>query len=480
MILTHTYANQLHDLVSPVPPRLLRRQRLAMVNHSLATQLQLPVEWWQDNHITDLLGNPESPLSKQAVAQKYGGHQFGQWNPMLGDGRGLLLGEMQDLNGYRHDLHLKGAGQTPYSRHADGRAVLRSTLREYIGSEALHHLGIPSSRSLCLFSSDELIFREQPEPGAMMIRTAPSHLRFGHFEYFMHSQEKDKLGALFDYTLHEHFAELLKHANPHYALLERITLTTARLIALWQAYGFVHGVMNTDNMSIHGITFDYGPYAFLDNLNSNAVFNHSDEAGRYAYDQQPGVALWNLNALAHAFTPYLSVDDIRRALTQYESTFLTQYRTIMCQRLGLSTESESSIELINQWLRMVEQQQRDYHYTLRRLSLEDVTEKRAPLRDDFVDRDAFDVWWQAYRSARINTLNDPQATSASMLQCNPAVVARTHLLQRAIDKAEAGDFTFSEQLVDALSAPFSKQYDDTEFNYPPMPDQQTGSLSCSS
>lgn len=480
MILTHTYANQLSDLVSPVTPRPLRQQRLVMVNKKWAEQLQLPSAWWQGDTFTNMLGDERSVLCQYAVAQKYGGHQFGQWNPMLGDGRGLLLGEVQGRDSLRYDLHLKGSGQTPYSRHADGRAVLRSTLREYIGGEALYHLGIPSSRSLCLFTSEELIFREQPEFGAMMIRTAPSHLRFGHFEYFMRSQEKQKLDALFEYTFTYYFPDLRQHPRPHYALLEHITLTTARLIALWQAYGFVHGVMNTDNMSIHGITFDYGPYAFIDNFKSNAVFNHSDEGGRYAFDQQPGVALWNLNALAHSFTPYLAVEEIRQALTQYESTFLNQFSLIMQRRLGLIEHHEASQRLVNQWLAMVEQQQRDYNHTLRSLSLADVNQDKPALRNEFIDRQAFDNWWQAYREVRLNNSQSQSEQHRAMQQCNPAVIARTHLLQRAIEEAEQGDFSFAEQLIEAVSDPYNNAYDDTEFSRPPGTEHTIGSLSCSS
>ena len=301
MQLSHHYATDLSETVSAVTPQPLSDLTLCLTNTALAEQFNLPTDWFTDQGIIEQIFSEQGALGKQAVAQKYGGHQFGQWNPYLGDGRGLLLGEVTDDKGAQFDLHLKGAGQTPYSRHADGRAVLRSTLREYIGSEALHHLGIPSSRSLCMFTSNERVYRELPEPGAMMIRMAPSHLRFGHFEYYFHSKDYDILDKLMDFTLTRHFPDCASQAEPHKALLKAITLRTARMVALWQVHGFVHGVMNTDNMSIHGITFDYGPYAFMEQFKSDAVFNHSDHEGRYAFDRQPGIALWNLNALAYAF-----------------------------------------------------------------------------------------------------------------------------------------------------------------------------------
>lgn len=474
MSLTHRYAEHLSALVSPVAPKVLTGQQLQLVNHSLASSLGLPDSWWQQNHITAQLSCPASVLSAGAVAQKYGGHQFGQWNPYLGDGRGLLLGETTDENGHSVDLHLKGAGQTPYSRGADGRAVLRSTIREYLGSEALHALGIPSSRSLCLFSSDETVFREQPEPGAMMIRTSPSHIRFGHFEYYFHSGEKDKLDALFRYTLEHHFPECLDAANPHLALLNTIVLRTARLIALWQNHGFVHGVMNTDNMSVHGITFDYGPYAFMESFTSNAVFNHSDHQGRYAFDQQPGIGLWNLNVLAHCFSDYCSVDEIRSALMKYETTFINQFQHLMAARMGLSPDVAETQEVVNQWLALIEKEQADYTNCFRKLALTNFEDTSPAMRDDFVDREKFDNWWQKYCQHR-----DRAVSTDSLLRLNPAVIPRTHLLQQAIEQAEAGDFGECRALLKALTSPFDTKWDG-HFYSKPGANQQGGMLSCSS
>lgn len=470
MQLNHRYATELAETVSAVKPQPLNGMTMPMYNQALATQFNLP----EAKALMAAMFDEQGELAQGSVAQKYGGHQFGQWNPSLGDGRGLLLGEVSDGDGKRFDLHLKGAGQTPYSRHADGRAVLRSTLREYIASEALHHLRIPTSRALCLITSEQTVQRERPESGAMMIRMAPSHLRFGHFEFYYHNQQKDTLDKLMQYAMTHHFSECLADANPHKALLTAITLRTARMVALWQTFGFVHGVMNTDNMSIHGITFDYGPYAFIEHFQSDAVFNHSDYEGRYAFDRQPGIALWNLNALAYAFSDYLNVDDIRACLTLFEPTFLSQYRHQMLSRIGLDDNAENETSL-NTWLSLLSAEKRDYTQSFRQLATADPHQETSPLRDHFVDRNAFDNWWQDYRQRRISAATQHE----ELTQLNPVVIPRTHYLQAAIEAAEQGDFAPSHKLMEAVRQPFNDNQATRDFSQPGTNRSQV-SLSCSS
>jgi uncharacterized protein YdiU (UPF0061 family) len=487
MGLLNRYAETLSELGSFVLPEPLKDMRVGLFNTTLANELALPAPLLQPQNMLDWLYSPVTPLTQQAFAQKYGGHQFGQWNPELGDGRGLLLAEVIDSNAQPHDLHLKGAGPTPYSRHADGRAVLRSTLREYIGAEALHYLGIPSSRSLCLFTSADTVYRERPETGAMMIRTAPSHIRFGHFEYYFYASQKDKLQRLLDFTIEHHFAECKAATNPYAALLGAVVTRTARLVALWQSHGFVHGVMNTDNMSIHGITFDYGPFAFLDNYEPGAVFNHSDHQGRYAFNQQPGIALWNLNALAHAFSGHCSVDEIKAALSTFEPTFISQYQHVMLSRMGLETnEQEQSLALMQSWLQILETKNLDYTYCFRQLALADINKTQCPFNDIFVsqenrfnhvtlvDQEKADAWWESYRELRL-----AKEEETELLSLNPAVIPRTHLLQQAIELAEKGDFSLSESLLEATSTPFDARWDTHAFSKPPSSSTHT-SLSCSS
>jgi uncharacterized protein YdiU (UPF0061 family) len=474
--LSHHYANALPELVSPVKPQPLKGMRTAMVNEALASSFAISPQEWQQDTLLHALFKKDSALHQHAVAQKYGGHQFGQWNPQLGDGRGLLLGERQNQQGEWFDLHLKGAGQTPYSRHADGRAVLRSTIREYLGSEALHHMGIPSSRSLCLFSSEQQVMRERPELGAMMIRMAPSHIRFGHFEYYCHSGQKKALDDLMNFCLAQHFVHCQQATNPHLAMLTEITKNTARMLALWQTHGFVHGVMNTDNMSIHGITFDYGPYAFVDDFKPSAVFNHSDYEGRYAFDRQPGVALWNLNALAHGFMHYCSSAEITQALQEYEPCFIREYQSKMLLRLGIHKTTPTAITVMNQWLNMLAAEQLDYHSTFRVLAMADITQAQPDLRDHFIHRPMFDQWWPLYQEAREHNHSGQQ----SMLQHNPVMVLRTHYLQQAIAAANQGDYSIAESLMSALKSPYADNELTRHWSAPPAKSQQPGMLSCSS
>ena len=422
----------------------------------------------------------DSPLTQYAVAQKYGGHQFGHWNPDLGDGRGLLLTEVVSPDGKRWDLHLKGAGQTPYSRFADGRAVLRSSIREYLASEALFHLGIPSSRALCLIASDELVYREKSEMGAMLMRVCQSHLRFGHFEYFYHSGQSDKLQRLFDYSFQYHFQECATAANPYAAMLTKIVKDTAVMIAKWQAYGFNHGVMNTDNMSIHGITFDFGPYAFLDDFKPDFICNHSDPQGRYSFDSQPGIGLWNLNALAQAFTPHLSKGEITRILQEYEPSLLDEYGRVMRAKCGLQPNHANNSGLINEWLDMLVAEHKDYTVMFRLLSKFDPALNDPTLRDQFIDRPRFDKWATMLEQTLAEQQWSTTERRLSMLAHNPKVILRNYLAQQVIDKAEQGDFTLFEQLLAALSQPFDENPEHDRFAAQPPDWGKELEISCSS
>lgn len=478
MLFDHTYANKLAELVSSVAVSPLSQPKLAIFNHALCEQLGLP-EWFSEE--TKLLGalfEQQGALNKHSIAQKYGGHQFGGWNPDLGDGRGLLLGELTDPQNQRWDLHLKGAGQTPYSRSGDGRAVLRSTIREYLASEALHGLGIPTSRALCLIASSEPVYREKQEKAAALIRVCQSHIRFGHFEYFYHSKQHDKLNDLFDYTLKYHFAKCLEHDSPHLAMLEEVVISTANMIAKWQAYGFCHGVMNTDNMSVHGITFDFGPYAFLDAYEPGYICNHSDYQGRYAFDHQPDAALWNLNALAHAFTLHLDIEQIKQVLGKYEHQLREQYASLMRQKLGLFTSQDGDMLLVNQWLDLLASDKRDYTSSFRMLSQVDVTDSQ--VTDYFINRKAAENWFLDYQS-RLNaeSLNEQQR-SHEMCQVNPKFIVRNYLAQIAIDRAEEGDFEELERLLQVLESPFEEQTEYESYAKTPPSWGQSMEISCSS
>ncbi|GAB2680896.1 protein adenylyltransferase SelO [Aliiglaciecola aliphaticivorans] len=474
----HSYAQKLSDMVSQVRISPLLEPVLALYNEQLAEDIELKNEFSQPETLFDALFKADGYFNLNAVAQKYGGHQFGGWNPDLGDGRGVLLAEVVTQKQGSWDLHLKGAGKTPYSRFGDGRAVLRSTIREYLASEALHSLGIPTSRALCLIASKETVYREQPETGAMLIRACQSHIRFGHFEYFYQTKQLDKLDKLFTYTLQKHYPWSINHENPHYSMLEQIVLSTADLIAKWQAFGFCHGVMNTDNMSIHGITFDFGPYAFLDTFDPEYICNHSDHNGRYAFDQQPGVALWNLNALAHAFTPYLSIEQIKQALTQYETRLQIHYAELMGAKFGFKKVTNDDMKLVNQWLALLAQDKRDYTQSFRLLCDENLSQSK--LTDHFIDREQAQVWYQAYIARLAEESLPKNERLVTMIEANPKFILRNYLAQNAINEAENGSFEECKRLLKVLSNPFDEQPEFEHYAQTPPDWGKSMEISCSS
>lgn len=480
MALDHLFQSQLSSLGSATPVTPMQDPQLRHVNHGLREQLKLPPALFSEDALSAALFSEQGAFNQSAFAQKYGGHQFGQWNPELGDGRGLLLGNCYDEHQVPVELHLKGAGRTPYSRFGDGRAVLRSTIREYLASEALHGLNIPTSRALCLFSSSESVMRETVETAAMMIRTAPSHIRFGHFEYFYHAKQTKALNALFQYCFEHYFNHHTTAENPHHEMLKQIVTDTATMIALWQAQGFAHGVMNTDNMSIHGITFDFGPYGFMDDYDPNFIPNHSDHSGRYSFVQQPGVGLWNLNALAHAFTPYLSHDEIVSALSLYESILSQHYASLMLDKLGLTSEQVGDDKLLANYLKLLAQDKVDYHLSFKWLSQSIEADERDHFCNHFIHRDKARVWWDDHRKRRLLEGLNTEVIVSNMAQINPSVVLRNHYAQQAIQAAEAGDFTTFEALLKASSHPFESYHTDHPLTQAP-PDSGKGLIiSCSS
>lgn len=474
---TYTYAQELAETAPAIKPTPLYKPQLHVVNKSFWEQLQLPDSWLEGNELVTQIFGEDTPLNKRSVAQKYGGHQFGQWNPMLGDGRGLLLAEVIDTKGKKVDLHLKGAGPTPWSRHADGRAVLRSTIREYLASEYLHAICIPTSRALCLFTTDEPVYREKQERAAMMIRTAPSHLRFGHFEYYHHTDDHTNLDALFDYAFKYHFVEQSKADNPHLAMFKAIIQSTAKLIAQWQVYGFNHGVMNTDNMSVHGITFDYGPYAFFDDFEPHYICNRSDHQGRYRFSAQPGIGLWNLNALGQAFRRYASIDALKEALQTYEPILLDTYQRLMCQRLAMPFSQEHS-EVATEFLTLLQQPARDYHLSFRALADASDWQAIKALRDDYVDIKRFDNWVTRYQE--IIGPTPFLEFQIQLQQVNPAIVLRNHHAQSVITAAQEGDFSLFHSYLDALMNPFEPTSEQRYWASAPEADNKGIALSCSS
>ncbi|MRS16893.1 YdiU family protein [Enterobacteriaceae bacterium RIT691] len=457
---THHWRDELPGFYTELSPTPLNNARLIWHNASLAMELALPAELFTPAQGAGVWGGESLLPGMQPLAQVYSGHQFGMWAGQLGDGRGILLGEQQLADGRRYDWHLKGAGLTPYSRMGDGRAVLRSTLRESLASEAMHALGIPSTRALSVVTSDTPVYRETVEQGAMLMRLAESHVRFGHFEHFYYRREPEKVQQLADYVIRHHWPHLQQEDDRYGRWFRDVVTKTAQMIARWQTVGFAHGVMNTDNMSILGLTMDYGPFGFLDDFQPGFICNHSDHQGRYSFENQPAVGLWNLQRLAQTLSPFMAVDVLNGALEGYQEALLLEYGKRMRAKLGLFTEDKGDNDLLNGLFSLMEREGSDYTRTFRMLSETEQGTATSPLRDEFIDRASFDQWFSAYRSRLQQEQIDDAQRQQSMKQINPAIVLRNWLAQRAIEQAERGEYDEFCRLHEALRTPFADRSDD--------------------
>jgi uncharacterized protein YdiU (UPF0061 family) len=446
-----------------------------------------PAEAGRPALVAYLSGRRRLPGS-DSLAMVYAGHQFGHYVPRLGDGRALLLGQVRNRQGELWDLHLKGGGQTPYSRDGDGRAVLRSTVREYLCSEAMHGLGIPTTRALCLVGSPEEVYRERIESGATLLRLSPSHVRFGSFEYFYYREELHRLEPLADYVIAEHYPELLGHPDRYTELFRQVMQRTAELMARWQAVGFAHGVMNTDNMSILGLTLDYGPYGFMDAYDPGFVCNHSDRWGRYAFERQPEIGLWNLSCLGQALLPVMAADPevaadkARAILDEYRPRYDAAYLALMRQKLGLREAREGDTGLIEDLMTLMAANRVDYTILFRSLAELDTAPSpgRTGPRDQFLNREAFDAWASDYRARLAAEGSVDGERRTAMNRVNPRYVLRNYLAQIAIDQAERGEYGEIDRLMRLLQRPFEDQPRMEAYaGYPP--DWASGiAVSCSS
>jgi uncharacterized protein YdiU (UPF0061 family) len=464
------------------------------VNHRLAQALGLPQDWQQRPGMLEVLGNGQPLPGASPVATVYSGHQFGVWAGQLGDGRALLLGESCPPPGAElgpQEWQLKGAGRTPYSRMGDGRAVLRSSIREYLCSEAMHGLGIPTTRALSLVASPDTVLREEAETAAVVARIAPSFLRFGHFEHFASRDHVPALVQLIDYVHAENFLALpatRPGRERALALLEVVVQRTAHLMAQWQGVGFCHGVMNTDNMSLLGLTLDYGPFQFMDGYDPGHICNHSDHQGRYAFDQQPRIAHWNLFCLGQALMPV--IDDVQ-ATVDVLNTFTTHYDQAwseqLARKLGLPA-SVSASTLGERLLSLMARQQADHTVAWRSLShavrnwsgrQDDVT-AFADLGRQLAAGEAWNGWLKDYLQAMRSLTITPAQQAEAMRRVNPAYVLRNHLGEIAIRRAREGDFSEIETLLSLLSAPFDDRPGFETYAAPAPPWAQSIAISCSS
>lgn len=435
-----------------------------------------------------LAGNTLSVDSTQfsaPLATVYSGHQFGVWAGQLGDGRAILLG---DIHG--QELQLKGAGRTPYSRMGDGRAVLRSSIREFLCSEAMHALGIPTSRALAIVGSKQPIRRETMETAAVCSRIAPSFIRIGHFEHFAATQNIARLKELADLMITHFYPECAKHQDQYLSLFKAIALKNAQLVAKWQSVGFCHGVLNSDNISALGLTIDYGPFGFVDHFEIDHICNHSDHAGRYAYHRQPQIMHWNMACLASAMLPLIELDHsaedaqalLRSTLEEFPNEYASQWQHLFRHKLGFFAEQDGDIELIERLLQAMHDSRIDFTSFFRSLSgiRKSMSRKDIALRNDFLDRDGIDSWFQDYLVRLQNEALDDAARKLAMDQVNPKYILRNHLAQAAIEKAQGDDFSEVTKLLQILSHPYDEQLEYGIYALPPSPDLNPVAVSCSS
>jgi protein adenylyltransferase len=460
----NTYARELEGFYVSCKAARVAQPGLVKLNRELAEELGLDIGALDSDEGARIFAGNEIPEGALPLAQAYAGHQFGGFVPQLGDGRALLLGEVIDRNGHRRDIQLKGSGPTPFSRAGDGRAALGPVLREYLIGEAMHALGIPTTRALAAVITGEPVFREDGAlPGAVLTRVAASHVRVGTFQFFAARGEQDKVGRLADYVIDRHYPELKGEVNPYLGLLERVCERQTALIASWMHVGFIHGVMNTDNMAISGETIDYGPCAFMDHYDPATVFSSIDARGRYAYANQPRIAQWNLARFAETLLPLIDADG-KRAIaraTELVHAFPEEYERHwlkgMRAKLGLASEEEADLNLATRFLTAMEGKKVDYTLAFRYLA-DAALGQEEPIRALFADPSAYDLWSEHWRARLAREAMAPLERAQAMRRANPAFIPRNHRVEEALSAAvERADYAPFETLLKILSRPFDDQ-----------------------
>jgi uncharacterized protein YdiU (UPF0061 family) len=469
-------------------PTPLPQPYLVAASQTAASLIGLDSAEFEQKQVIDAFAGNQPLPGSLPLAAVYSGHQFGVWAGQLGDGRAILLGEVDSAQGPM-ELQLKGAGQTPYSRMGDGRAVLRSSIREFLCSQAMAALGIPTSYALAVIGSDLHVMREAPESTAVVTRLAPSFVRFGSFEHWYYQDKQAELKILADYVIAQFYPQLQASDNPYRALLQEVTRRTAHLIAQWQAVGFMHGVMNTDNMSILGLTLDYGPFGFMDAFDPGHICNHTDREGRYAYKMQPQIGHWNCHALAQALLPLIGeVEQAQEALAVYPHEFSARLAALLHGKFGLTTLEAGDDALFDATLTLLQSNRADFTLFFRRLGdlrLEFTSDAEreaqdGALRDLFLDRAAFDAWAVQYRARLRREHSTDSARRLAMHAVNPKYVLRNYLAQQAIAQAQNKDFSEVARLLAVLEHPFDEQPEHE--HYAALPPHWAGDLevSCSS
>lgn len=485
-----------HSFYTELRPQPMPEVHLISSSETAAKLIGLEKAHLNTTESISILSGNQVPSNLKPIASVYSGHQFGIWAGQLGDGRAILLGEVEHQQQY-WEIQLKGAGMTPYSRMGDGRAVLRSSIREYLCSEAMASLGIPTTRALAITGSSLPVQRETTESAAVVTRMSPSFIRFGHFEHFSSNQQYEDLRNLADFVIQNHYVDCLSSTNPYLAFYQAVMEKSIYLLAQWQAVGFCHGVLNTDNLSILGLTMDYGPFAFMDTFNWKYICNHSDQQGRYSYMNQPQVFHWNLVRLAEALLPLIAasnedeamedaIEQIKGVLGDFSNLYEQFYFEKMARKLGLDKQTDSIAykDLITTLLNLLHNNQVDYTFFMRNLSTWVLDPNNTVIDDLFIDREAWRNWSSEYRSALFLKQEDKsdhrQLIFESMNLQNPKYILRQHLAHEAIEKANSGDFSEIHQLERILSAPYSDQNVDEKYAGLPPDWAKRLEVSCSS
>lgn len=464
----NTYVNLPEMFFTKKGPSHVKAPSLVKLNSSLAKELGLNIDALQSNKGVEILSGNKIPEGSIPLAQAYAGHQFGHFT-LLGDGRALLLGEHITPKGERVDIQLKGSGRTPYSRGGDGKAALGPMLREYIISEAMHALNIPTTRSLAVTKTGEAVIRETYLKGAILTRVASSHIRVGTFQYAANWGTAEDVKKLADYTLKRHFKEIENEENPYLSLLKEVIKRQAELIAKWQLVGFIHGVMNTDNMTISGETIDYGPCAFMDTYDPETVFSSIDIYGRYAYKNQPNMAVWNLARFAETLLPLLSTDQdeainlAEDALAEFSEIFKNNWISGMRAKLGIFNEEAEDEELIKNLLSIMQKYKADYTNTFRALTIDDLN------GSEIFDSEEFKEWYKMWQERLSRQDESKDLLKKLMKSSNPAVIPRNHRVEEALEAAEKGDYSVMDKLLDVLINPFEYSKDQEEYAKLPKP-----------
>ncbi|WP_194842714.1 YdiU family protein [Agrobacterium sp. MA01] len=480
----NSYARLPQTFHRPARPAAASAPKLIRFNKDLADELGLDVADADEGRLAQVFGGQIIPVGAEPLAQAYAGHQFGHFNPQLGDGRALLLGEVIDRAGRRRDIQLKGSGPTAFSRNGDGMAALGPVLREYIVSEAFAALGVPATRALAAVSTGEQVVRETMMPGAVFTRVAASHVRVGTFQFFAAQGDEAAVQTLADHVIDRHYPEARDAENPYLAMLTLVAERQARLIARWLSIGFIHGVMNTDNMAISGETIDFGPCAFLDEYDPRKVFSSIDQRGRYAYANQPGIGQWNIARLAECLLPLLDADEEKAieaangVLKAYGDVFQDAWLALFKSKLGLAGEGPDDRLLITDFLELMHQGEADFTLTFRTLSKVAGGAAVETFTDLFiVPQSGLSDWLTRWR-ARIDDDRTAAERQAAMEAVNPALIARNHRIEEAIAAAVYGDFSFFHRLVEALANPYAEDPDTADLRVPPTPEERVTRTFC--